>query len=138
MTTLKTDKKFTIMLSAFMKGTSLLTNLKLTARMKLRLHDEYHVNPVECIGVWHGDSEVSFFIHTNSSSTVTEIKRLALDVYKQEAVLVSNNRKHDIQLHNSDATTDHIGKHFVQHANAKQIGPCYTVVNGCDYWGVTK
>lgn len=136
MNTLHTDKKYTVMLSAFIKDSSLKTNLMLTARMKSRLHEEYHVNPIECIGVWHGESEVSFYIHTNSSNTVTELKRLALNAYHQDAVLISNNRRHDIQLHNSDATTDHIGTKFVQCHNPNQVGAGYTILNGRDYWSV--
>ena len=136
MATLLTDKKYTVMLSAFQANLSLEANLIASARLSDRLHNEYHVNPVECIGVYHGTSEVSFYIHTNSSHTTSEIKRLGLEVYNQECVLVSNNRKHDIQLHNDDATTTHIGHTFKQSHKPSKGATCYTILNGCDYWSV--
>ena len=67
---------------------------------------------------------------------MSDIKRLGLEVYKQECVLVSNNRKHDIQLHNSDATTSHIGHGFKCQDKAPKGATSYTVLNGCDYWSV--
>ncbi len=136
MNTLKTDKKYTVMLSAYLPCNEELTNLLFTERLYDRLLHEYHVNPIRAVGVYHGGAEQSFVIHTNSSRVVGEIKRLALEVYYQECVLISNNRKHDIQLHNMDATTSHIGHGFKCQDKAPKGATSYTVLNGCDYWSV--
>ncbi len=92
MNTLLTDKKYTVILSAYLASNTALTNLLFTERMKDRLLHEYHVNPLRAVGVYKGDSEHSFVVHTNSSHTVGDIKRLALECYGQDSVLVSNNR----------------------------------------------
>ena len=136
MNTLLTDKKYTVMLSAYQAGNSELTNLLNTERMQDRLEHHYHVHAIRAVGVYNGGAEQSFIIHTNSSHTMSDIKRLGLEVYKQECVLVSNNRKHDIQLHNSDATTSHIGHGFKCQDKAPKGATSYTVLNGCDYWSV--
>ena len=136
MTTLLTDRKFTVILSAYLPSNEPLQNLLFTERMNDRLLHEYHVNPIRAVGVYQGDSEQSFVIHTNSSRVVGEIKRLALDVYHQDSVLVSNNRKHDITLHMQDANTVHIGHSFRCYTGVPDGCKCYTVLNGCHYWVV--
>ena len=136
MTTLITDRKYTVIISASIAKNDPLYNLISTERMHDRLTREYHVNPIRAIGVWQGIGEQSFVIHTNSSRVVGEIKRLGLEVYHQEAVLISNNRKHDVQLHHIDATTSHIGHGFKCTNRAPALG-CYTILNGQDYWSVT-
>lgn len=136
MNTLNTDKKYTVMLSAYQSNATELTNLINSARLHDRLEQHYHVHAIPAVGVYHGSAEQSFIIHTNSSHVMSDIKRLGLEVYNQECVLVSNNRKHDIQLHNSDATTSHIGHGFKCQDKAPKGATSYTVLNGCDYWSV--
>jgi hypothetical protein len=136
MNTLVTDKKYTVILSAYLSNATELTNLINSARMHDRLEHHYHVHAIPAIGVYHSDAEQAYVIHTNSSHTVGDIKRLGLEVYKQECVLVSNNRKHDVQLHNSDCTTTHIGHGFKCRQNAPKGATSYTILNGCDYWSV--
>jgi len=84
-----------------------------------------------------GGAEQSFIIHTNSSSVVADVKRLGLDVYHQECVLVSHNRKHEIKLHNSDATNKYIGERFVRHYATPKGATSYTILNGKDYYTVS-
>lgn len=136
MNTLLTDKKYTVILSAYQSTNSDLQNLLDTERLHDRLEHEYHVHAIRAVGVYHGGSEQSFVVHTNSSNTMSNIKRLALNAYHQECVLVSNNRKHDIQLHNQDATTDHIGHQFKHEHKLPKSTDNYTVLNGSDYWSV--
>lgn len=136
MNTLLTDKKYTVILSAYHPSNEPLTNLLFTERMHDRLLHEYHVNPIHAVGVYQGGSEQSFVVHTNSSHVVGDIKRLALECYHQECVLVSNNRRHDIQLHNSDATTSHIGHSFRCYTGVPKGCTNYTVLRGQDYWVV--
>lgn len=137
MNTFNTDRKFTVIVSATTKDNNTLDNLVATCRMNDNLEHRIHCHAIRVIGVWNGEAEQSFIIHTNSSSTVTEIKRLALDVYGQSSVLVSNNRKHDVTLHNSDVTTDHIGTHFSTISGKQHRMPaCYIITNGDTYWAV--
>lgn len=136
MISLHTDKKYTVILSAYRSGGSALTNLLLTARLKDRLLNAYHVHPITAVGVYHDEAEQSFIIHTNSSHTMGDIKRLGLEIYGQDSVLVSNNRKHDIQLHMQDCTTQHIGHQFKHYQSLPKGCLNYTVLNGCDYWVV--
>jgi len=137
MISLHTDKKYTVILSAYLYNNGALGNLLDTERMKDRLLHEYHVNPIRAVGVYQGDAEQSFVVHTNSSRVVGEIKRLALECYKQDCVLVSNNRKHDIQLHWANANTSHIGHSFRCYTGVPKGCTNYTVLKGCDYWVVT-
>jgi len=137
MISLLTDKKYTVILSAYLAVNSDLQNLLFTERMKDRLLHEYHVNPLRAVGVYKGDSEASFVIHTNSSHVVGDIKRLGLECYGQDSVLVSNNRKHDIQLHMHNCTTVHIGHTFRCYTGVPDGCQAYTVLKGCDYWVVT-
>lgn len=137
MNTLNTDKKYTVILSAYLDTNTGLTNLLLTARLKDRLLNAYHVHPIAAVGVYQGVGEQSFVIHTNSSHTMGDLKRLGLEVYGQDSVLVSNNRRHDIQLHMQDCTTKHIGNVLKHYQSMPKGCHNYTVLNGCDYWVVS-
>jgi hypothetical protein len=136
MNTLLTDKKYTVMLSAYQGDCDELDNLLRTEIAAQYIERNLHLHPIRAVGVYHGNAELSFIIHTNSSQKMTELKRYALNECNQECVLVSNNRKHDIQLHNSDATTSHIGHGFKCQDKAPKGATSYTVLNGCDYWSV--
>ena len=136
MLTLKTDRKYTVMLSAYQPNSTELDNLVRTELAAHYIEHDIHCHAIRAVGVYKGGAEVSFIIHTNSSHTVTQLKRFGLHHLQQECVLVSNNRKHDIQLHNSDATTSHIGHGFKCQDKAPKGATSYTVLNGCDYWSV--
>lgn len=136
MNTLITDKKYTVMLSAYQDDNDLLVNLINTEVMRWHIEHAIHAHPIRAVSVYHGCVEQSFIIHTNSSNVVTELKQYALDVFNQECVLVSNNRRHDVQLHNSNATTTHIGHVFKLAHKAPKNAVSYTILNGCDYWNV--
>ena len=137
MNTITTDRKYTVILSAYLASNTPLQNLLFTSRLKDMLQLSYHVNPIEAVGVYKGEGEQSFVIHTNSAHKMGDIKRLGLEMYGQDSVLVSNNRKHDIQLHMSDATTVHIGHTFRGYTGVPDGCQAYTVLNGTDYWVVT-
>lgn len=137
MLTLITDRKYTVMLSAYQAGSSDLDNLVRSERLACYIEHDVHCHAIRAVGVYHGGAELSFIVHTNSNQVMCQLKRLGLHHLKQECVLVSNNRKHDIQLHNSDATTSHIGHAFKCHDKAPKGATSYTVLNGCDYWSVS-
>ena len=137
MTTLITDRKYTVMCSAYQAGHSDLTNLINTELLAQYIEHDLHCHAIRAVSVYHGGAEQSFIVHTNSSHTMSQLRRYALDMYKQECVLVSNNRKHDIQLHNADATTSHIGHGFKCQDKAPKGATSYTVLNGCHYWTVS-
>ena len=107
-----TPLKYTVILSAYIQSEPPVHNLLQSDLLSSILSVNLNLDPIRAVGCYMGHIEQSFIIHTNSSHTMSEIKRLGIECYHQECVLVSNNRKHDIQLHNSDATTSHIGHGF--------------------------
>jgi len=136
MNTLTTDRKYTVMLSAYQSINSELTNLMETEKLAWIIEHDVHAHAIRAVGVFHGGAEQSFIVHTNSRQVVSMLKLIAIDNLHQECILVSNNRKHDIQLHNSDATTSHIGHAFKRSDKAPKGATSYTILNGCDYWSV--
>lgn len=136
MNTLLTDKKYTVMLSAYQSTNTDLQNLIDTERLFSYIEHYMHVHAIRAVGVYHGGAEQSFIVHTNSSQVVSQLKLHALNEHEQECILVSNNRKHDIQLHNSDANTTHIGHGFKMTYKAPKGATSYTILNGTDYWSV--
>lgn len=137
MNTLHTDRKYTVMLSAYCTVNSELLNLLNTERLADYIEHTLHLHAIRAVGVYHGQAEQSFVIHTNSHNSVTSLKRYALYELSQECVLVSNNRKHDITLHNTDATTTHIGHKFKCQDKVSKGATSYTVLNGKDVWSVS-
>jgi len=136
MISLLTDKKYTVMLSAYQDSNTDLQNLIDSEALAFYIEHELHAHAIRAIGVYHGKAELSFVVHTNSSHIMSKLKRHGLEVFNQECVLVSNNRKHDIQLHNSDATTSHIGHGFKMQFKAPKGATAYTILNASDYWSV--
>jgi len=136
MLTLATDKKWTIILSAHQATNSQLQNMLDTERMFDSLEHRYHVHAIRAIGMYKNSLEYSFVIHTNSANQMAEIRRMALYAYHQECILVRNNRKHEIKLHNSDCTNTLIGTHFnLSNSETKNVFN-YTILNGKDYYTV--
>ncbi len=136
MNTLVTDKKYTVILSAYQAANSELDNLRDSQILHRFIEVYCHCHAINAVGVYNGSAELSFVIHTNSSNTVHQLKRSAFEVNNQECVLISNNRKHDIQLHFADAVTSHIGTKFVHNDKAPKQATSYTILNGYDYWSV--
>ncbi len=136
MNTLTTDKKYTVMVSAYRASNNALENMIDTERLYDRLEHHYHVHAIRAISVNPSSVRQVFIIHTNSSHDMAEIKRLALNAYHQTSVLVSNNRKHDIQLHDINACTTHIGHSFKSQRYSAPSEQCYTIINGQDYWSI--
>lgn len=136
MITFKTDRKFTVVLSAWRSHNSGMTNLLLTERLFDNIENRLHLHAIRAIGCYQRDAEQSFIIHTNSSNDVNELKRLAFDVYDQDAVLVVYNRKHAVKLHFQNATTEQVGNRMVHSTKPVQGHDSYTILNGCDYWSV--
>ena len=136
MNTLLTDKKYTVMLSAYQPDNDELQNLIDTERMHDSLEHHYHVHAIRAVAVCRGEAKQSFVIHTNCRNAMIEVKRMALYTYHQDYVLVSNNRKHDIQLHDCNANTKHLGHSFKCQDKAPKGTTSYTILNGRDYWSI--
>lgn len=134
MNTLKTDKKYTVILSAYQDISTPLQNMVDTDRLHYFIEHNCHLHAIRAVGVYKGGSEQSFVIHTNSSNSVSNIKRHVLIAYSQECVLISNNRKHDIKLHGGDGNNTDIGKRFIHSHTAPKRTDNYTVLNGTDYY----
>jgi len=136
MNTLITDKKYTVMLSAYQATNTDLQNLIDTEALSYYIEHELYSHAIRAVGVYHGTATQSFVVHTNSSHVMSKLKRHGLEMFNQECVLVSNNRKHDIQLHNADATTSHIGHNFRLSHKPSKGATSYTILNASDYWSV--
>lgn len=136
MNTLTTDRKYTVIVSAYQASNTVQENMIASERLFDRLEHHHHVHAIR--GIYSDPSKVHqvFIIHTNSNHDMCEIKRLALNAYHQTSVLISNNRKHDIQLHDSNANTTHIGHGFKCQDKDLSDRKCYTILNGKDYWSV--
>lgn len=124
------------MLSAYQASNTDLQNLIDTEALAFYIEHELHAHTIRAIGVYHGGASQSFVVHTNSSHIMAKLRRHGLEMFNQECVLVSNNRKHDIQLHNADATTSHIGHGFKMAFKPSKGATCYTILNASDYWSV--
>ena len=124
------------MVSAYNPNHDTLENMIDTERLYDRLEHHYHVHAIRAIKVQYGLSTQAFVIHTNSQSTMVEVKRLALDVYHQDFVIVRNNRKHDVQLHDNNANTNHVGKVFTHDTKSPKNAPIFIILNGADYWSI--
>lgn len=136
MTILISDKKYTVILSAYQADNTPLENLIATELMRHQLENEVHVHAIRGIGVYHGASEQTFVIHTNSHNQAYEVRTLGLHQHNQECVLMSNNRKHVIKLHNTDGYNTVIGERFMQTNKPPQGYNSYTILNGTDYYYV--
>ncbi len=125
------------MLSAYQGSNTEIENLVSTELMQHYIEHEVHAHAIRGVGVYHGGAEQSFIVHTNSSQVVTQLRRYALTEHNQECVLISNNRKHEIKLHNSEGTNTYIGERFTRHYAAPKGANSYTILNGKDYYTVS-
>ncbi len=135
MDTLRTGKKFTLIVSAYQASNTPLQNLIDTEALYSFIEHEVHAHAIRAVGIYKGGHEQSFVVHTNSSSKIVLCRRQAYDVHKQECVLVRNNRRHDIKLHHADGFNTLIGEHFKQQDNAPKHRD-HTILNGTDYYTV--
>ena len=137
MNTLDTDRKYTVIVSAYRASNNALENMIDTERLFDRLEHHYHVHAIRAISVDPSSVKQVFIVHTNSGHDMSEIKRLVLNAYHQKLVLVRNNRKHDIQFHYSDANTKHIGHNFkcVRYSTPTDKD-CFIILDGQDYWSI--
>lgn len=133
MNKLTTDKKYTVIFSAYQDMCTPLENMVNSARLEQFVRHNCHLNPIPAVGVYNGGCEQSFVVHTNSSNSVSHVKRHVLIAFNQECVLISNNRTHSIKLHNGDGSNTPIGKRFT-HSHSTPSGDNYTVLNGNDYY----
>ena len=130
---MNTSDKYTVIFSAYQDKCTPLENMLNTAKLEYFIRHNCHLNPIPAVGVYQGGCEQSFVVHTNSSNSVCHVKRHVLIAFNQECVLISNNRKHSIKLHNSDGTNTDIGERFVfSHSQPKADN--YTVLGGVDYY----
>lgn len=131
---MNTNLKYTVILSAYQADNSALDNMLDTDRLNSYLLERCP-DTLRAVGVFDGTPEQSFVIHTNSANIVRRVVTVALHDYGQQCVLVSNNRKLDIALHNQDGTRDTIGTRFASLVGAISGARAYTVLNG-QYWAV--
>ena len=136
MDTLTTDRKFTVILSAYQANNTIIEDLIATCKLRAHIEHTLHAHHIRGIGVYKGGAEQSFVVHTNSSSIVYSLRRYAFDECKQECILVCNNRKHEIKLHGIDGNNTLIGERFTCHDKAPKGCENYTILNGKDYYSV--
>ena len=130
---MKTDKKYTLVVSAYQHGNTPLQNMLDTQVLHYFLAHDCHVHAIPAVNVRDGEPVQAFVVHTNSSNTMVQIRRHAFDVNNQPCVLMRNNRKHDVQLHHID-TCRHIGHDFCKTTPAHN----YTTLNGKDFWSIAS
>lgn len=143
MDTLKSPLKYTIILSAYQtcphacntKCICDLNNMLNTEKLAIYLRDSARIDYQRAVGVYRGSVEQSFVVSVNSVSRLSMIKTHLLEVYNQESVLISNNRRQEISLHYASGKQKMIGKCFVSHAS-KPSADSFTVLNGVDYYTV--
>lgn len=135
---MNTDKKYTIIVSAFRECYSDLDNFLATEKLASWIIERAHVDYERAVGVYKGAAELSFVIHTNSSNVVSNIRTHCTYELGQDCVLVSNNRQGMVELHNSlqGAGVIKIGKRFVKYNRPPMNAQAYTVLNGTDYYVV--
>lgn len=109
---MKTNCKYTVILSASSATASTMHNLIESVSLEYSLANIIYTDYINAVGVYQGTSEQSYVVHTNSSNVVGQLARLACEEFKQECILVSNNRKHCIHLQYGDNTKQVIGKRF--------------------------
>ena len=127
---MKTDKKFTVILSAYTEANSQIQNLIDSEALynKLANLQGGFVNPIRAVGVYAGKPEQSFVIHTSAHTILEQVKFLAFE-YNQECVLVSKNRDNHISLHYPTGKSPmHLGERFAS-ACIDSLMPI-TVVDG--------
>ena len=135
MDTLTTSKKLTVIVSAYQKSNTPLQNLIDSEALYAYIEHKVHAHAIRAVGIYKGGYEQSFVVHTNSSSKMVLCRRYAYDVSHQECILVRNNRKHEIKLHNCDGFNTLIGEQFKQQATAPKHRD-HTILNGTDYYTV--
>ena len=132
---MNTNFKYTVIISAYHTDNSALDNMLNTEKLAHTLARNIGCTATPAVGVYEGTPEQSFVIHTNSSNTVNRLVDEGVNGSGQICVLVSNNRKNLIQLHNADGTRDTIGARFISSIAAPKNARAYTYVNG-EYWTV--
>lgn len=134
---MKTNYKYTVILSAYLQEQANVNNLLASDRLAAVLDTRsfFDVPHTRAVGCYRGQVEQCFIIHTNSNNVVSELKRIAWE-FKQQCILVSNNRNKAISLYYPDSAPRLIGERFA--INNKLAGNgllSYTVVSG-EYWAV--
>lgn len=132
-----TNQKYTVILSAYNQDAAPVNNLLASDALynKAANLQGGFVNPIRAVGAYMGNIEQSFIVHTNSSNIVEELKRLAWD-FKQDCILVSNNRKNVIRLYYPETAPLEIGERFAINNKLEGNGLLsYTIVDG-EYWEV--
>lgn len=130
---MNTNKKFTIILSAFdnraCNAANYRAHIALLAYITARTDDVH-----QAMGMYKGEVELSYVVNTNSSNIVSQLREHAWYRCNQQCVLVSNNRKNEIGLYHSDwEQNDTIGSRFVPHTTAPRGVDAYTYVDDVYY-----
>mgnify|MGYP003671507689 CR=1 FL=1 len=134
---MNTNKKYTIILSAFTSANTYSQNLAATDALQDYLTNSLYLEVSPATGHYEGHNELSFVIHTDDTLTVQYLSLYACTHLKQECVLISYNgaaritlQSHEIGKH----TETVIGSHFVPTDNGAED---YTRITGTGkYWSV--
>lgn len=137
-----TNKKYTVIVSAWQTSETLENNLIASDELKCYLQHVLKLEPLQAIGFYEKKSEVSFVVHTNQIHTVQHIGGHIYQHYSQICMLVNFNALAAVELHYLSATTlrvERIGTHFETfggtHQNHVEKPDNYTILNG-QYWQV--
>ncbi len=137
MKTLTTDKKFTIIFSAYQANLSAFENMCNTAKLAAMLDNLIHVDYISAVGVYKEHAEQAFVVHTNCASRLTLIREACTNEFKQECILVRHNRTKEVVLRHESAKVSHIGHSFKLSKNPDMLKAIsYTVLNGTDFYTV--
>jgi len=131
---MKTDKKFTIVLSVYNRHTSLLANMINNDSFISKL-ERLGYTVLHAVGVYNGGCEQSIVVHTNSSHRLNMFKDWAFNDYHQECILVRNNHRKIISLVYPHSV-ETIGNHFSKASTAPSGAANYTVLNGNEFYKV--
>lgn len=130
-----TNKRYTIILSAFRDSAPLPHNMNNSIALARYLEDILRVEHHIADGHYHGSEEVSFVVHTNSSRIISIIKAYAFEAHHQDAVVISYNDRAKIDLVFADDSVPlPLGTKF---AKGRGDGLSYTTIDGVD-WSVSQ
>lgn len=135
--TLDTPCKFTIIFSAYQSKLSPFANMLNTDKLADYLTNHVHADFERVVGVYREHAEQSFVVHTNCSSKLALIRKVALEEYEQECILVRQNRSKIVNLRFNDGKVQAIGHSFKVDSHPDMNKPkSYTVLNGTDFYTV--
>jgi len=130
------DEKFTIIVSAYRSSNTPLENMLATEDMANYLEYFLGVSFDRALGVYEGQPEQSFVVHSSNSREVRILTSHALQQYKQECILVRRNDFHKVMLYFPNKVVT-VGRNFTLSASVPDNAEGYTILKGKDYYTVT-